>query len=119
MNDTTYKRIATEEAFAHPEILDHYRALLKDGSYNDPGFQSLCGFYLGNPNPRIAEVISRMTDLGELRLRDMDQTGIAKQILSLTAPGVQVFDAADAVVLAKSSNDFLVDAIRRRPDRFA
>jgi 5-carboxyvanillate decarboxylase len=119
MNDTTYKRIATEEAFAPPEILDHYRALLKDGSYNDPGFHSLCGFYLSNPNPRITEVISRMTDLGELRLRDMDQTGIARQILSLTSPGVQVFDAPTAVALARSSNDFMVDAIRKHPDRFS
>src|SRR5580704_6179341 len=114
-----YLRIATEEAFAPPEILDHYRALLKDGSYNDPGFRSLCGFYLGNPSPRITEVIARMTDLGDLRLRDMDQTGIARQILSLTSPGVQVFDAPDAVALARSSNDFMVDAIRRHPDRFA
>lgn len=114
-----YLRIAVEEAFAPPEILNRYRKLLEDGSYNDPGFKSLCGFYLGSANPRIAEVISRMTDLGEIRLRDMDQTGIAKQILSLTAPGVQVFDPADAVALAKSSNDFMVDAIRRHPDRFA
>jgi 5-carboxyvanillate decarboxylase len=115
----TYKRIATEEAFAPPEILDRYRTLLNDGSYNDPGFKSLCGFYLGNPTPRIQEVISRMTDLGEIRLRDMDETGISKQVLSLTAPGVQVFDAADAVELARCSNDFMVDAIRRHPDRFA
>jgi len=119
MNYMTYQRIATEEAFAPPEILDHYRALLQDGSYNDPGFQSLCGFYLGNPSPRITEVIARMTDLGELRLRDMDQTGIARQILSLTSPGVQVFDAPTAVALARSSNDFMVDAIRRHPDRFS
>jgi 5-carboxyvanillate decarboxylase len=115
----SYLRIATEEAFAPPEILDRYQKLLESGSYDDPGFQSLCGFYLGNASPRIAEVISRMTDLGEIRLRDMDQTGIAKQILLLTAPGVQVFDAPDAVALARSSNDFMVDAIRRHPDRFA
>jgi 2,3-dihydroxybenzoate decarboxylase len=119
MNDTPYRRIATEEAFAPPEILDRYRALLNDGSYNDPGFRSLCGFYLGNPSPRITEVIARMTDLGDLRLRDMDQTGIARQILSLTAPGVQVFDAPLAVALARESNDFMVDAIRRHPDRFS
>src|SRR5580692_7327686 len=119
MNDTTYKRIATEEAFAPPEILDHYRALLKARSYNDPGFESLFGFYLANPRPRITEVIARMTDLSDLRLRDMDQTGITRQILSLTAPGVQVFDGPTAVALARSSNDFLADAIRRHPDRFS
>src|SRR5580693_6593327 len=119
MPQLTYQRIATEEAFAPPEVLDRYRTLLKDGSYNDPGFKSLCGFYLGNNSPRIREVIARMTDLGELRLSDMDQTGIARQILSLTSPGVQVFDAPTAVALARSSNDFVVDAIRKRPDRFS
>ncbi len=111
-------RIATEEAFAPPEILERYRALLRDG-YADPGFRSLWGFYLGNSSPRVAEVLGRMTGLGEGRLRDMDATGISKQILSLTAPGVQVFDAPDAVALATLSNDYMVDAIRRHPDRFA
>ena len=115
----SYQRIATEEAFAPPEILDRYRVLLQDGSYNDPGFKSLCGFYLGNPSPRIREVIARMTDLGELRLRDMDETGIAKQVLSLTSPGVQVFKAPEAVALARSSNDFMAEAIRKYPTRFA
>src|SRR5689334_21713796 len=109
MKAPNYQRIATEEAFAPPEILDRYRTLLNDGSCNDPVFRSLCGFYLGNPSPRIAEVIARMTDLGDLRLHDMDQTGIARQILSLTSPGVQVFDAPTAVALARSSNDFMAD----------
>jgi 5-carboxyvanillate decarboxylase len=115
----SYQRIATEEAFATPEILDRYRVLLQDGSYNDPGFRSLCGFYLGNPGPSIRAVIARMTDLGELRLRDMDETGIAKQILSLTSPGVQVFEAPEAVALARTSNDFMAEAIRKYPTRFA
>jgi 2,3-dihydroxybenzoate decarboxylase len=115
----TYIRIATEEAFAPPEILDHYRRLLESNACDDPGFRSLCGFYLGNATPRIQEVIARMTDLGDLRLKDMDDTGVARQILSLTSPGVQVFDADLAVALARSSNDFMVDAIRRHPDRFS
>jgi 2,3-dihydroxybenzoate decarboxylase len=49
----------------------------------------------------------------------MDQTGIARQILSLTAPGVQIFDSDTAVALARSTNDQLAEAIRRRPDRFS
>lgn len=115
----TYQRIATEEAFAPPELLDRYRELLREGTVRDPGFRSLWGFYGGNTSPRIQEVTARMTDLGEIRLRDMDQTGIAKQILSLTAPGVQVFCAEEAVARARESNDFMADAIRRHPDRFA
>jgi 5-carboxyvanillate decarboxylase len=60
-----------------------------------------------------------MTDLGALRIKDMDDTGIARQILMLTAPGVQVFDADLGVALARSCNDFLADAIGRYPDRFS
>jgi 5-carboxyvanillate decarboxylase len=58
-------------------------------------------------------------DFGEQRLHDMDATGIAKQILSLTAPGVQIFDSDTAVALARSANDQLAEAIRKHPDRFA
>src|SRR5215469_13016882 len=113
------KRIATEEAFAPPELIGRYKGLLEDGSISDPGFASLTGFYLRNPTPAVTRVAARLQDLGELRLRDMDETGIAMQILSLTAPGVQVFDTAEAVALAQSANDQLADAIRNHPDRFA
>jgi 2,3-dihydroxybenzoate decarboxylase len=41
-----YLRIATEEAFAPPELIARYRKLLNDG-YDDPGFRSLWGFYSG------------------------------------------------------------------------
>ena len=114
-----YHRIAAEEAFAPPELFDRYRALLNEGWNGDPGFASLVGFYLTSKSPRIAQIAAQMTDLGELRLHDMDVAGIAKQIISLTAPGVQIFDAATAVDLARSANDQLADAVRKHPDRFA
>jgi 5-carboxyvanillate decarboxylase len=113
-----YLRIATEEAFAPPEILTRYRNLIAEEPELDRGFTSLMGFYLGS-SPRAVHVMSRMTDLDEIRLRDMDETGIAKQVLSLTSPGVQIFDAAAAVPLAQLSNDYVAEAIRRHPDRFA
>ena len=115
----TYQRIAAEEAFAPPELFDRYRALLNEGWNADPGFSSLVGFYLTSKSPRIAQIAAQMTDLGELRLHDMDVAGIAKQIISLTAPGVQIFDAATAVDLARSANDQLAEAVRKHPDRFA
>lgn len=118
MNSPGYLRIATEEAFATTEILSRYRQALQDGSVADPGFASLVGFYMGNA-PRAVQVMSRMADLDALRIADMDRTGIARQILSLTAPGVQIFDADTATALARSTNDQLAEAIRRHPDRFA
>ena len=119
MTSSAYVRIATEEAYAPPELFERYRKLLEDGSHNDPGFASFMGFYLNNSGPRLTEIREQIQDVGERRIRDMDSTGIAKQILSLTSPGVQVFDAPTAVSLATSFNDQLAEAIRKHPDRFA
>lgn len=119
MNEVEYQRIATEEAFATQELLDGYRKLLAAGTYPDPGFRSLWGFYSGDPGERASFVIDRLPDLGEKRLADMDQTGIDKQLLLLTSPGVQVFDRDTAVGIARSSNDELAEAVRRHPDRYA
>lgn len=117
MTGTPYIRIAAEEAFAPPEILDGYRKLIAREAGLDAGFTSLMGFYLGS-SPRAIQVMSRMTDLGQLRLKDMDESGIGKQILSLTSPGVQIFDTATGTALAQLSNDYLADAIQRHPERF-
>jgi len=114
----TYQRIATEEAWAPVEIFEKYRALLDDPTFKDPGFRSLVGFYMGK-SERAVRVHTRLCDIGDLRLHDMDESGIDKQVLALTGPGVQAFDPATAVALARSSNDQLAQAIRKHPDRFA
>ena len=93
-------RIATEEAWAPAELLARYRKLLEEKPASwDPGFHSLWGFFLGE-TPRATQLVERIQDLGARRLADMDASGIAKQIVFLTAPGVQVFDAATAVSLS-------------------
>jgi 2,3-dihydroxybenzoate decarboxylase len=112
-----YQRIATEEAWGPPEMFERYRRLLADKSVDDPGFNSMWGFYLLSGSERATQIVERLQDIGERRIADMDATGIAKQIVSLTSPGVQVFEKADAVALAASSNDQLAAAIRRNPDR--
>jgi 5-carboxyvanillate decarboxylase len=117
MTAPPYARIAAEEAFAPPEVLDAYRQLIAREPGLDPGFTSLMGFYLGS-SQRAVQVMSRMTDFSELRLRDMDDSGITKQILSLTSPGVQIFDASRGAALAQLSNDYLASAIQKHPDRF-
>lgn len=114
-----YLRIATEEAFAPRVMLDRYRRTLAGGAADDPGFESLWGFYLGSPSPRATAIIERLQDLGERRLGDMDASGIDRQIISLTSPGVQVFDAATAVAIARDANDELAAAIAAHPDRYA
>jgi 2,3-dihydroxybenzoate decarboxylase len=48
----------------------------------------------------------------------MDASGIDMQILSLTSPGVQVFDAATASAIAVDTNDQVAEAVRSHPTRF-
>jgi 5-carboxyvanillate decarboxylase len=109
-----YKRIATEEAWGPPEMFKMYADLIDNGALTDPGFVSMWGRFIRN-----ATLLGQLQDIGEKRIHDMDLSGIDKQVLSLTAPGVQVFDAATANSLAISSNDQLAAAIRKHPDRFA
>ena len=65
------------------------------------------------------QLIERLDDLGELRLREMDDAGIDFQVLSHSIPGLQGVDAATGVPLAGRANDRLAEAVRAHPDRFA
>src|ERR1700685_1097702 len=78
-----YARIATEEAFAPAWMLERYASLLARRAVDDPGFQSLWGFYLGSRSPRATQIIARLKELGPQRLADMDASGIDRQIISL------------------------------------
>jgi 2,3-dihydroxybenzoate decarboxylase len=118
-NDLPFLRIATEEAYAPPDLIERYKRLIKGGGTGDPGFESLMGYFLFNDSPRTNDIVARLQDLGERRIGDMDATGIAKQIISLTAPGLQAFDRDTAVGLAGSYNDQLGEAIARYPHRYA
>jgi 5-carboxyvanillate decarboxylase len=113
-----YLRIATEEAFAPPEMLELYRREVARNPADEPGFMSLWGFFIGSTDPYPSNVVARLQDLGERRLQDMDASGIDRQVIFLTAPGVQIFDAPTANSLAELSNDRLADAVHRHPDRF-
>jgi 5-carboxyvanillate decarboxylase len=63
--------------------------------------------------------ISARLDLKGERLKTMDEYGVDVHLLSLTAPGVQMFDADSATDLAKLANDRLADVMARHPTRFA
>jgi 2,3-dihydroxybenzoate decarboxylase len=117
--DLGFKRIATEEAFATKDLITAYRDLLARKATDDIGFNSLMGYYLTNPSERTRAVAERLQDLGARRIGDMDSTGIDFQILSLTSPGVQIFDAATGTALARATNDELAAAIAANPTRFA
>lgn len=114
-----YKRIATEEAWVTKDILKRYVELIKNGNHNDPGFGNFWGFVAASADQRAREITSRLQDIDAQRLAHMDAAGIDLAILSMTCPGVQLFDADTAVALARDSNDELAKAIRKHPNRFA
>lgn len=113
-----YKRIATEEAFAPPEMIDIYRKILAKGD-TDAGFRGLMGFYMSSPSERAQHIMRCLTDLDQVRLQHMDESGIDMQVIAITSPGVQVMDKATAVSFAQLANDQLAEAVRRHPTRFA
>src|SRR5579883_2453909 len=102
---TRMRTITLEEHFATP------------GFFNGPGRE------LKNRaetvGGRYANLIARLCDVGDKRLAEMDAAGIDMQVLSLTAPGVEQLEATEAVVLAREANDYVADAMKKHPGRFA
>src|SRR5262249_50762666 len=68
---------------------------------------------------RYLQVLERLCDVDAKRLSEMDAAGIDVQVLSLSAPGVEQMDPADAVAMARDTNDYLADAVKKHPTRFA
>jgi len=109
-----YRRIATEEAWNIPEILEaQVRLLARPGTADDPSLR-MAGMF-----SKLPALQQQLMDIGEQRIARMDELGIDKQLLLLTAPGVQVLDPDEGTVLARLANDRLAAACRRYPDRFA
>lgn len=66
------------------------------------------------PNP-----LELAVEIGDRRLKSMDETGITVQVLSNTGPGPDLVPGPDGVALAREINDHLAAAIAKHPDRFA
>lgn len=90
--------IALEEHYWDKELTSHYQGV---ESFRDP------------------ELLNRLYDLGELRLKEMDEAGIDVQVLSHGAPSTQKLGDNVAVELARKVNDRLAAAVAVHPKRFA
>ena len=112
------KRIAIEEAFVTQEISDQWKVIIDADAVGEPGFKKMGETILAD-SPGTRVIHERLVDLGEGRIRNMDETGIDMHVISLTSPGVQVFSGELAAELAKDANDQLAQAVRAHPSRFA
>ena len=99
------RTITLEEHFATPEFLEGPGRDLRERALQ-----------FGGP---AAKLVEQLCDLGEKRIAEMDAAGIGMQILSLTSPGTEQLDVSEATIFARNANDFLADAVKQNPTRFA
>jgi len=93
------RTIALEEHFWTPELA------------GQTGDRALAAFGAG--------LADQLNDLGELRLADMDASGIDFQVISHVAPAAQGLTGPDGIARAREANDRMAAAVRAHPDRFA
>jgi predicted TIM-barrel fold metal-dependent hydrolase len=83
--------------------------------YADPAVMALGdGRRLGD-----AALVERLSDLGQLRLAEMDAAGIDLQVISHAPSPLQQIAPAESRQAARAANDRLHDAVDRNPERFA
>jgi len=112
-----FRRIATEEAFQIPEVAEQLQQIARGTSRSSD--MALVRRIYASKETYYAGFFAPLMDLGAARIADMDANGVDVQVLSLTAPGVQMFDADTATELARVANDRLAETIARYPTRFA
>jgi 2,3-dihydroxybenzoate decarboxylase len=81
--------------------------------------RELASRFKGVEGYRDPKVLERLYDLGELRIREMDESGIDMQVLSHGAPSLQKLPADIAPEIGRALNDRLHAAILAHPTRFA
>ena len=112
---TGFRRIAVEEIYCPPEVIEATRQAVDA----DPSLEPGLGDNFRADNGRMVDILRRMQDVGEGRLRAMDEGRIDMAVLSNWSPGVQIFGVEDATELAAVSNERMAEAVRAHPDRYA
>ena len=87
------------------------RIIAIEEHYSDP--QLAIGS--GGRGPAITD---RLNDLGDWRIREMDEAGIDVQVLSMAGNVLYQMDPDSAAKMATGINDRLNEAVRKHPDRF-
>lgn len=60
---------------------------------------------------------AKLLDMGEGRIKEMDEDGVDFAYLSLTAPGAEAFEPATGAKIARDANDRLAEYISKYPNR--
>ena len=81
--------------------------------------KELAAQFVGGEGVRDQDMLKRLHDLGEVRIKEMDEAGIDMQVLSHGAPSAQKLSGADAADLTRRVNDRLHAVVTGNPKRFA
>lgn len=100
--------VALEEHFTVPELVKRI----------DPAVIKARGYIPRKVAPGGPSPMELNKEIGEIRLKSMDEAGITVQVLSNTGPGPDLVPGADGVAMAREMNDYLAQACARHPDRF-
>ena len=103
------RTVALEEHFSVPALAKRI----------DPKAISARGFRPRNITPGAVNPMELLPEIGERRLKSMDEAGITVQVLSNAGPAADLVPGPDGVALARAINDHLAEAVARHPDRFA
>jgi uncharacterized protein len=101
--------VALEEHFTVPALAKRI----------DQGAIARRGFRPRRPPAHGPNPMDLLPEIGEQRLKSMDEAGITVQVLSATGPGPDLVPGPDGVALARELNDHLAAAVARHPDRLA
>jgi len=103
------RTVALEEHFSIPSIASRIdKAVLARRGYRPRTLPK------DAPNP-----LELLAEVGERRLKSMNDAGISVQVLSNSGPGPDLVAGPDGVAMARETNDQLAKIIAARPDRFA
>src|SRR5689334_11365330 len=105
-DEPRFRRIATEEAFSTPGVMDAVHQWVGSGGPEQPDWD-FEEFVFNSSGAWGEQLRARLLDLDGERLDIMDENGVDVHVLSLTAPGVQPFGDSEAVWLATQANDLL------------
>ncbi|GAA1138582.1 MULTISPECIES: amidohydrolase family protein [Streptomyces violaceusniger group] len=100
------KLYGLEEHFVTPDVLDAWKR--RDPQLAEPMMKWAVA----------SDITPALLDLGGGRIAAMEDAGIDTAVLSLTTPGLQNLDPAEAVPLQAPTNDAIAAAVRRHPGRF-
>jgi 5-carboxyvanillate decarboxylase len=112
------RKIAVEEAFTLPEVAGELQKIAR-GPGESADLPLIRGLYDAPAGSGGRRLLDALLDIDGERLREMDECGVDMHLLSLSSPGVQMFDADTACELAALTNDRLAEIVARYPRRFA